>query len=253
MNNAGDKYIWNPGDVNISSGSTLGNVQESADDSEWLGTENPHSKIQLWGDDLDKNIENTKKLYKPSKHGLLTRESEALHHYTGSGYMVMNSLNRHGELPKFLSNIPKEQKAKHIEDFNNRNDYLDSAIKKHSTDHPIHLWRGIHKDVIDKFKEGSHFTDPGFTSTTTHPQVAAKFAQRHGNSNHLVHIKVPKGSSVIHPLSHQSSASRTENEVILPRNSKFRYDGVTEHKENPNDFGVTFVHHLTHIPEGSHD
>jgi hypothetical protein len=91
-------------------------------------------------------------------------------------------------------------------------------------------------------------------STSFNPHVASEFSRiyRHTPDNtkaeyHLAHINVPKGSKVIYLNPHGKGITH-EHEVLLPRDSKFKYMGKDIHKI-PNTVDEYHIHHLTHIPE----
>lgn len=227
----------------------------------WLGTEdhfdNSQQRGYASGDRLhDKTpIEDHEKhslgLYSGA-HGFEDRLSEHT-----SNYKLINHYHRNGE----HSCEGLNDKIKHI------SSNLDSAIKKHTTDHPVHVWRGMSgitdndegpAQQLTKMKHGDTFHDKGYMSTSLLPTVAKGFSKVYRNhptekhtvlmDEHLAHIKVPKGSRAIYLNQHYKSL-RHEHEVLLPRNSKFQYNGSTTHEHDNGD--RTIIHHLTHIPESS--
>lgn len=240
LNNQGDKFIWNPSDISTDSSSVTEAIFES--DEEWMGTANA-SHGTFYGDSSQKReamnqwVANAKKIHTPNK--LDANEEHAMFSYTGSGYRSINKYHRTGE--QYDEDHKHHQPLKNILD---QTKDLDSAIDKHPTEHNAHVWRGIYKtrnqpSHFSKMKKGDTFHDKGYVSTSFNPQVAQTFNGEHG---HIVHIKVPKGSKALHPLSHDGYPSKMENELILPRNSRFRYEGKTKH------FDGTIIHHLSHIP-----
>ena len=116
---------------------------------------------------------------------------------------------------------------------NEQSNHLDSAIKKQKTLHPINLWRGVNSNVIKKLnlEPGKDFHDKGYVSSSTNPAVAHEFG------SHIMNIHVPKGSNALHLPSHKLGI-KAEHEVLLPRNSRFKYYGSTKH-------GDITVHHVT--------
>jgi hypothetical protein len=259
LNKAGDRFTWNPDDITIGQ---YNQVEESILETheEWLGTDDPlEGNGKLFyeiKDNNHKHIENTKGLYAPSKYGPTTSAIEAMDHYLGSGHRQMNHLARHGEVPDdYSGRVPREK----LEEYNK---HLQNAIMMHSTLNPIHVWRGFGNYGRNfNFNSGDTFHDKGFVSTSTHPRIAKLFARNYDPDTaellkepiHIAHIKLPVGSNVIHPLSHHNHSPIGENEIILPRNSHFKYEGNTEHTEasselHRNPTGRLIVHHLTHIP-----
>jgi hypothetical protein len=190
-------------------------------EEEWLGTDNHNTHITSIAKD------NLLKIH--PKHDLEDLEHESMHHYSEYGYIPMNeSLRNETSGPDDL--------AIH---------HLNNAINKHTTEHHAHLWRGISskaKDLFNNVNPGDIFHDKGFVSTTFNPTLASIF----GHTGSLIHIKVPKGSKALYRDHYHKNAS--EREVILPKNSKFRYEG---HEVVKDKQGVPIkLHHLTHIPEG---
>lgn len=147
-------------------------------------------------------------------------EKSALGYYADEDHERINSAHRNNNVDDYTS-----EQSKH----------LDSAIAKHTTDHPITLWRGVHKNAIDnmKLEQGSYFEDKGYISTSTNPKIAKGFS---GSGKHIFRITLPKGAKAVHLPNYMPG--RSEKEVILPRNSKFRYYGKTKHND------IT-VHHMT--------
>lgn len=236
LNNAGDKFVWHSGDIETSEG-----VSESIlEDSEnWLGTDKHDTPRPTYGD-LRVHADNTKIIHKYKS--LSNPEKFNLETYIASGYHDINRLNRNGKV--------RPDGNMSTEDAQEATQHLDSAIAKHTTEHPIHVWRGIHSGGHSKLKLGKNIIikDKGFVSTSTHPDTAKHIASNWGKqrkTSHIMHIKIPKGSKALHVPSHTEHSLTSENEIILPRNSKFRYEGKEEHTNN---FGKVIVHHLTHIP-----
>jgi hypothetical protein len=125
----------------------------------------------------------------------------------------------------------------------NKTKHLDSAIGKHITLYDAHVWRGITHKL--KAKKGDIIQDKGYTSTSFRPNAAMAFLDMENNlRHHLIHIKIPAYSRAVY-MHHNNSSE--EQEVLLPRGSKFKYLGKEKHPRYPN---IT-VHHLEHIPEES--
>jgi ADP-ribosyltransferase exoenzyme len=80
-------------------------------------------------------------------------------------------------------------------------------------------WRGIQASdaLLDQFKLGDTFTDPGYLSTTTNPQVAEAFARANPDATAtLVTVVGRDGVDVI-----QLSRYMDESEVLFPRSAQF--------------------------------
>jgi hypothetical protein len=158
------------------------------------------------------------------------------------GYVDCCNINFHhrGTLPQGTEKQSEhmiadyKKRAKEHSDF--ATPHLDNLLRKHKIEHDVHLWRGI--SFEPQYKKGDIFHDKGYTSTSTHPGKADSF----GLGDHLFHIKVPKGSNAIDVNSILGKHPRDyEKEVLLPRNSKFRYNGL-----KTNNIGQK-IHHLTYI------
>lgn len=170
-------------------------------------------------------------------HGNALPELKYHQNQQWAGYELINNHNRHSN----LHGETKEIVENHIKN-------IDSAIAKHTTDHHIHVWRGIGDNILHNVKKGDIVHDKGFVSTSVDPDHARSF----GNTGVGVyaHINIPKGSKALsvnkYPKVRNHNDDRgisapNENEVILPRGSKFRYEGKSLQ-------GGKEVHHLTHIP-----
>jgi hypothetical protein len=201
----------------------------------------------------------TPKKYKPQyvnnirlhkKPELTPDEKNSIDHYTKAGYVNMNKFHRGEELHDFG---PAPMWAEHsdLDKIEERSAHLDSAIAKHTTNVPIHVWRGIDDDAVKKLKLGKNkiIHDPGYVSTSVSQNIAStSFKNPVRDQHHIMSIRVPKGSKAVYMNQH-SKRNVDEHEVLLPRGSKFRYSHTTEHTHK---YGYpVFVHHLEHIPEKS--
>lgn len=181
---------------------------------------------------------------------LSPEEKDCVNMYSGSSHKELNNFHRNGSTyPEKSYNDYIERNTKHI----------DSAINKNTLEHNTHVWRGIHPAAIaemglHKAEKGTILHDKGFTSTSLKPSQARKFGETIGYNEHIAHIKLPKGSKALHLNQHEISMNEQEHEVLLPRNSKYRYEGYKDYKTRSSAGapGILTVHHLTHIPEG-HD
>lgn len=202
--------------------------------TEIRGTENPKGNL------LISMGFHSRKIYTPQE--LNQNERKAVQHYTGSLHEELNNFHRGKE-----TFSPEDQ-----ESLRDSSRHMDNAIHKHITTKPIHVWRGIvHKADIGSFNgnPGDIIHDKGYVSTSVNPKVATNFLKY--ETPHLFHIKVPAGSHAIIPDHHKIPVPRHEQELILPRNSKFRYEG-TSTEILKNELGIRaahIIHHLTHIPD----
>jgi hypothetical protein len=224
---------------------------------QYLGT--PDHNYKDYSDGAE-TLNNVKHDLHP-KHNLSNDESGSLlhyakdnlhHHWPLSGYRMINKFHR-GDLPERYHDYGKE-----IQETSN---HIDSAIAKHKTNHDLHVWRGLGQDPyhgngdtvqkqVSSLNPGDTFHDKGYVSTTAFPSAARAFGGTVGsNEDHLLHIHVPKGSNAV-SLNTYGLGHAHEHEVLLPRNSKFRYDGKEEHEEH-SGFRKVIIHHLTHL--GTHE
>lgn len=171
----------------------------------------------------------------------------SLRNYTSSGYHPINAHHRGLPYPGWVS-MPKEDIEKHSGN-------IDKAIAMHKTKDDAHVWRGLHHDIAKGFKQGEHYIDKGYSSTTLSPDSSVFFGIHDPDTKltHIAHIKLPKGSNALHLNQQHASNSTREHEVLLPRGSKFKYEGSEtvkdKHREGP--YSTFMIHHLTHLPEGA--
>ena len=209
----------------------------------YLGTTDPNTE-DWHGPAREKLKEQAGTLHRPGK--LSKDEISSVKNYSEFGYSPIN--NHHRGLPIKTEDILDypERTIKH------HTKHLDSAISKHATQNPIHVWRGITQDVVDNFKKGRHHIDKGYVSTTINPSSAAFFAgsNKSFTHQHIAHIKVPKGSKALYLEQQGLTHNPGEHEVLLPRNSRFHYEGSEEVKKTDNaNEDSWMVHHFTHIPK----
>jgi hypothetical protein len=181
-------------------------------------------------------------------------EKGSIHTYMGSGgifqrsiepaYKSINNYHRgiKSEIERPHLDIPDKSSREQIE---HHSTILDSIIDRHTTNHHTHVWRGVGVDMhhhMENIKRGDTFQDKGFVSTSMSPRVASNFADSDRlRKHHIIHINIPTGSKAY-------GARGREHEVILPRNSKFRYDSKEVHKI-PHSQEEFHIHHMTHIPD----
>jgi hypothetical protein len=205
----------------------------------WLGTSNPHDKRyyydvrkQQFGNPFPE-LDNEASSLHPQKNILSDDEQKHVGKYQ-VGYTPNHALRT--DNTEAIKNYHQPQI-----------DHLDSAMHKHALQNNIHAWRGISSnksasEVLDNLKPGDTFHDKGYTSTSLNPHISKDFGSQNKN---LIHIKVPKGSHGLY-LNHilGNSVLPEQHELVLPRNSKFRYEGKEENN------GWT-IHHVTHLGSDS--
>lgn len=118
----------------------------------------------------------------------------------------------------------------------NRMSELDHAIGNSGTDYGLSVFRGIHGDHLAHLKTGDTFHEPGYVSTTTHPQIAADFARENGPKGTIMRIDLPGGSHVVH-VDAIPEATLGQHEMLLPRGQTFRVKGVKTYED-----GLRVIH-----------
>ena len=112
---------------------------------------------------------------------------------------------------------------------------LDKMMSVSRAKEPMVVYRGIHglssQKFYEDFAEGAEMQDKGFMSTSIDPNRAKIFA---GSGYGLVKILVPKGASAMSMRYKEDgtdfSAFPNENEILLPRNTKYRVVGFEKGK-----------------------
>jgi hypothetical protein len=126
-----------------------------------------------------------------------------LDRYTEEGYEQINHELRH---PGWKGQEPSDRvKA------------IDRAFEEFGVEltEPVTLLRGIPMpDLVPD--EGAEFSDRAFVSTTANTSIAERFASGFSRrTGAIIRINVPAGRTVL-------AGRPTEDELILPRNSRFR-------------------------------
>jgi hypothetical protein len=187
---------------------------------------------------LDKVYKAHARIHDSSKI-LSPEEKETLQVYIGTGHYDINRFHRTGKV------YPASQGGYNRKEIKEHTSNLDNIISSHQTKQNATVWRGIQPNVAKgmKLKPGTILHDKGFVSTSLNPSTAGSFGYQSGET-HVFRIHLPKGSNAFRPLNHNIGKTR-EHEVILPRNSKFRYEDGHLHKDK---WGSPFyVHHLTYL------
>jgi len=93
------------------------------------------------------------------------------------------------------------------------------------------VYRGIPKEMLDLFKEGGIFQDFAFLSCTFDKNVALWFSNRKHKSNIIAVIKGVRGIGVEgFYYGGNEGEYWKEQEVLLPRNLKFRVGSIIQSK-----------------------
>lgn len=125
---------------------------------------------------------------------------------------------------------------------------LDEAIHGSTMKEDAVVYRGLSAARADKLGEmiGEDYKDAAFVSTSKNPDIALGFSAE-GEDNIVLAITVPAGNNALDMTSEKSTFSH-EKEVLLPRGSSFRVDGVTEQKYGNATIKVV---HVTHVNPGA--
>ena len=122
-----------------------------------------------------------------------------------------------------VAGAPAEQQAEVARNIRRRN--RDVAQKPDDT--PSHREARQAADelaewLIDKsmIKTGGELHDPGFVSTSRSERTARAFANSSSDKT-VLKVNIPKGAHASHISAH-SDASNDEDEVLIPRNSRFK-------------------------------
>jgi hypothetical protein len=168
----------------------------------------------------------------------------ALMDYSGDGYRALNSYFRFGE--DGYGNIPDEEK---LADIKQLAEILDDLIEKNGTvDKDSSVFRGQRlteewKGILENLNPGDTILEPAFLSTANSPRTShVQFGpglpspgsppDASTNTTNPVKdgailwgISVPKGSKALQ-LPTQGAWSDSEDEVLLPRNTELRINGI---------------------------
>ncbi len=151
--------------------------------------------------------------YRSWGRGLSNSELGGVQAYGGPAYKHMNILARTGNPPK-MGPRPEYLKS------NMRN--LDKALEKSRVPEDITVYRGVHKDFLEKIDikamEGKTFTDKGYMSTS----VARKYAEGYGKDGAVFEIRLKKGQRGAFLTEDITDNAELEVEMLLPRNTKLK-------------------------------
>jgi len=113
---------------------------------------------------------------------------------------------------------------------------LDSAIDKSVTRGPLVVYRGLDmtKAAGGPLRVGDEFTDHGYSSTSLNTAKTEDFGPD------TMHISIPAGTKAL-PVHRISSLVPDEEEVILPRGSRFRVVQVRDKGHDVRDYEVDLL------------
>jgi hypothetical protein len=100
------------------------------------------------------------------------------------------------------------------------------------------VYRGIKKEILQKFIEAGEWIDNGFVSTTLNPLIAEDFSDRNlqtRGKTAIFEIKLTRGSRVL-MLPCEEDEFCIESEITLPRGCRFR---IEKHDKKNNIYKVS--------------
>ncbi len=100
------------------------------------------------------------------------------------------------------------------------------------------VYRGIKKEILQKFIEAGEWIDNGFVSTTLNPLIAEDFSDRNlqtRGKTAIFEIKLTRGSRVL-MLPCEEDEFCIESEITLPRGCRFR---IEQHDKKKNIYKVS--------------
>lgn len=180
---------------------------------------------------------------------------DVLADYAGLGYHRVNGLARgtlQGGSPGYLAQARDEVAV------------MDNLLATAPPlDKPIGVWRGvtslknvpgltqeeIHKDATVLI--GREFIEHGFVSTSGNRNTGIKFADSTAYTGVVFNYRVPEGTRVLAPYwkSEGKLISTTEEEVILPRGSKFKVISVKRVQEGDTPHWQVNAEYLGNDPQ----
>lgn len=163
---------------------------------------------------------------------LSSRELASVVDYTDDSSDLNKSLYEHSHRAK----VPEDKIVEH-------SNALESALSKHKTTEPTHVFTGLRRSPAEHFAAGAHDKPtrvhvPAFISASTTLNKARTFATEvshrndahHGISGmaqHMLKIHMPAGTSAASMKSH--SFIPGENEILLNRGHHLEIDPHPEH------------------------
>ena len=212
-------YAYNPSQPRAGKGSPLGGQWIRAGEVEERakadGTPRSEARESVLEDHVQRWEDDQYALYRALRKqqpAMANRaQQEVVWNYIGDSSLVNKDL-RKGRMPMHddywrdtWGRIPPEKAVALMDDF---------TASNHATRNMI-VYRGVDKAV----KVGKVYRDNGFMSTSTSLSAASSFSSRT-----LLEVELPKGQRFGLPRKNDY-----EQEVVLPRGTKFKVVGRTEH------------------------
>ena len=132
---------------------------------------------------------------------------------------------------------------------------LDSMMAHATVNETIITARGLGNTVrkqLENAAPGTVFGEPGYGSSSTSLSIARSFAKKYTRDDGrevipVLQVQIPKGMRAMSVRGHSSVSS--EDEILLPRNTKMRLDGTATHTAGK--YGVMYqVFYATVIEQG---
>ena len=243
--NKGDRrkrFRWGEDDVTIDKTPQ----RDRKDRFRWNDNEIVRSEKPVNEEAAPKSISHIEELQK-------TRGSDHEEEFAEHAKSFTNEHVRYIGAYKFDSDINRPLRAGHKPENLADSDRVHIEHLDHVTSHvltkPMTVFRGFHDkgDAIHNMEPGSEFHDRGFVSTSMNPQVAVQnFTDqkivhagdgedaRIEDHRHIAQIHVPAGMRGYHLDRHQNTSQYHDNgeeeEVLLPRKTRFRVTGHSHYQ-----------------------
>lgn len=127
--------------------------------------------------------------------------------------------------------------------------HLDSLMEHHKLPEKTTVYSGLHFDPSEHAGKTVHF--PAYTSTSLSPHIAANFGKGHVSSGengqrvvtkHMMRVDLPKGHNHLFTENHTHLPG--EMEVVLPRNTKLKFDHEPSHIIKRDRYGMETHNHI---------
>ena len=159
-------------------------------------------------------------------------ELQAIGDYTGITYKLINRYLRKGA--SALKDKNYNDKDLDSDDYPLKNEenmkkciaHIDDAISNSTLKQNTSVIRGLNPSDMEKLMNDGEYSSEKFLSTTVQTSTADKFGlghrpnKRYKPRRHIMIINLPKGFNAL-PVKNMS-ANSNENEIMLPRNCKFK-------------------------------
>lgn len=138
-----------------------------------------------------------------------------------------------------------------IKYFQHRIKHLDNAMDRSITKKDQTVYSGSMHDPRDLKDKNDIVHHPAYLSTSKNRFVGEKFAGYHSEMkdgkrhHHNLAINVPKGSRAADLSRTKGVYDSSEKEVLLPRNSKLKYNHTESKPHQTDETGIMHTHHMS--------